>query len=516
MPKSGPLHPRRPASHPRAKRRGHSALSGRPRRAALGALIEMSDEGMILADQGGIIVYANAACEELLGYRPDEVVGRSLFDLCLPEHVPLARGAVARCLETSDIVTCDLDVLDSRGDVRAVSLKLLNRLEAAGINAVLVTAQASRASGEGQEQEAYRGLFENAPIGLGVADLKGNLLVFNDAILRPGGYTRDDLLGLGNLSALYANPEDRERVLRVSREHGVVRREAVQFVGKDGSPYDTLLTLTPVRFRGQSCWYATVEDIADPRKAESERRELEVRLWQARKMEAVGNMTAGIAHDFNNILAVILANADLVASELGPEAEASQRDLAALRAAAMRGSEMIRRLLGYSRKAQLAIEPTDIAAVVNELHPTLRRMIPDDILLEMSLADRTTALCDRGAVEEMLLNLATNARDATPHGGTVRITIGSAVVAGDAPDRPPWMTPGRFVRLSVSDNGVGMDESTRARVLEPFFTTKARGSGTGLGLPMVYGLAKQQGGFIDVHSRPGSGTTVHLYFPPAA
>jgi len=119
-------------------------------------------------------------------------------------------------------------------------------------------------------------------------------------------------------------------------------------------------------------------------------------------------------------------------------------------------------------------------------------------------------------VEEMLLNLATNARDATPHGGAVRIAIGSSVMESNTPERPPWMTPGRFVRLSVSDNGIGMDESTRARALEPFFTTKARGAGTGLGLPMVYGLAKQQGGFIDVLSRPGSGTTVHLYFPPAA
>ena len=375
---------------------------------------------------------------------------------------------------------------------------------------------ASHPGARDEEQESYRVFFEKALTGLGVLDLEGNLVVCNDALLRPGGYTREDMRQLEKLSALCADPADQERVLQSAEEHGMVWREEVRFARKDGSPYDTLLTLTPVHFGGRLCWYATVEDITDLRTAERQRRELEVRLWQAQKMEAVGNMTAGIAHDFRNILAVILANADLVASELGPEATEPQGDLAALRAAAVRGSEMIRRLLGYSRKAELTIRPTDIAAVVNDLHPTLRRLIPDDILLEMSLEQGSTALCDRAAVEEMLLNLATNARDATPHGGAVRIAIGSSVMESNTPERPPWMTPGRFVRLSVSDNGIGMDESTRARALEPFFTTKARGAGTGLGLPMVYGLAKQQGGFIDVLSRPGSGTTVHLYFPPAA
>jgi two-component system, cell cycle sensor histidine kinase and response regulator CckA len=139
-----------------------------------------------------------------------------------------------------------------------------------------------------------------------------------------------------------------------------------------------------------------------------------------------------------------------------------------------------------------------------------------DIALEVSTAEGSTALCDPGAVEQMLLNLATNARDAMPTGGTVRMEVSPAVVARDAPPRSSWLPPGEFVRLSVSDTGAGMDDRTRARALEPFFTTKPPGIGTGLGLSMVYGLVKQQRGFIDLVSRPGKGTTVHLYFPRVA
>jgi len=481
--------------------------------AATAALIENSNEAMLLADDRGFITYANAACSGLLGLPPDQLVGRSWFDLCQPEDLPATRDAFARCVETPGMtVTCDVDVRHPIGNFRSLAIRLLQVPRTDAILAYFADVSSSaRDIGE-----SYRALFESALTGLGVADLEGNLLAFNDAILRPGGYTHEDMLRLGNVSRLYASEADRQRVLRIAKEKGVVWREEVQFVRKDGSPYDTLLTLTPVRFRGHRCWYATVEDVTDQRRVEAERQELEVKLWQAQKMQAVGNMTAGIAHDFNNVLAVILMNADLIASDLGLEAKASRSDLAELRAAAERGSEMINKLLGFSRSASLRVESTNVADVVNELHPTLRRLIPEDILLEMSLAEHSTARCDRGAVAEMLMNLATNARDAMPDGGTLRLAIGPAVMTSDAPERPGWMTPGEFVRLSMSDTGIGMDEATRARVLEPFFTTKAPGAGTGLGLSMVYGLAKQQGGFIDVLSERGHGTTVHLYFPAAS
>lgn len=484
---------------------------------AAGALVQISGEGMILANEGGIVVFANAASGELLGRMPDELVGHSLFDLWAEEDAPAFRGAFARCVETPDEpVTSEMEVRHPTVDARSVTVRLLNRLHVPGTAAILVHVSDVRSDARADDEGSYRTLFEKALIGLGVADEHGDLLAFNDAMLKPGGYTRDEIAQLGNVSQLYAKEADRERVVGIAAEKGFVWREEVQFARKDGSAYDTLLTLTPVLFQGRRCWYATVEDVTEQRRVEKEGRELEAKLWQARKMEAVGNMTAGIAHDFNNILAVIMANADLLASQLGADATAPRSDLAELRAAAVRGSEMINKLMGFSRGATLTIEPANVADVVGEIHPMLRRLIPEDILLEVRSADRSTARCDRGAVAEMLVNLATNARDAMPGGGALRIAIGPAVVSPESPERPSWMTPGEFVRLSVSDTGTGMDDTTRQRALEPFFTTKKPGAGTGLGLSMVYGLAKQQGGFIDIVSEEGRGTTVHLYLPAAS
>jgi PAS domain S-box-containing protein len=481
--------------------------------AALAALVQGSSEGMLLTDESGFVTYANVACGELLGTSPEKLVGRSWLDLCQPEHVSAARGAFAHCMEASDrSSSCDVDVRYGSGEARPLSLRLADHLQTPGIGAILIHLNEAP-SGALDRDESFHTLFERALVGLCVTDKDGNLLAFNDALLRPGGYARQDLLRLGNIFRLYADEADKERVLRIVGERGFTWREEVAFLRRDGSSYDTRLTLTPVRFRGRRAWYVTVEDISEQRQSEGERRRLEMQLWQAQKMQAVGSMTAGIAHDFNNILSVILTSADLMSGDIGETGEEQPREMAALRSAAERGSTMIRKLLGFSRSAELDIAPTNMAAVVGGMRDRLERLLPEHVALEMSLAEESTAQCDPAALEQMLMNVVTNSRDAMPGGGEIRIALGPAVMTSDAPERPQWMTPGEFVRLSVSDNGVGMDDATRARVLEPFFTTKAPGAGTGLGLSMVYGLAKQHGGFIDVLSELGHGTTVHLYFP---
>jgi CheY-like chemotaxis protein len=224
-------------------------------------------------------------------------------------------------------------------------------------------------------------------------------------------------------------------------------------------------------------------------------------------------MTGGIAHDFNNLLLVILANAELIVASLDPGAVAAHEEMAELRAAAARGAGMIRKLMGFARTADLTIRPVDLGELVRGFEGMLRHVIPASITLDIRAAEGSIARCDAGAVEQILLNLATNARDAMPAGGVVRLDAGPVVVERDAHPQAPWLPPGEFVRVTVSDTGVGMDEGVRARALEPFFTTKPPGIGTGLGLSMVYGLMKQQGGFIDLASRPGAGTTVQLLFP---
>ena len=363
------------------------------------------------------------------------------------------------------------------------------------------------------DDESYRSLFEHALVGLGVADLQGNLLAFNDAMLAPGGYTREDIFELGNVARLYVHDEDRDRVLGLVRKQGYVWREKVQFVRKDGSPYDTLLTLTPVRFMGQPCLYATVEDVTEANRLEAQRRDLEFQLWRAQKMEAVGQMTAGIAHDFNNLLSIIRGSCDLLALAMDDETGPAKDYMENIRVASYRGAAMIQKLLGFSRTAPLALAPTDLAALADDMESMLRAILPAHVELVPRGRAGSLALCDRGAVEEMVLNLVTNARDAMPDGGTIRLIVEPWTARPDEESRPSWMPPGAYVRVAVEDTGAGMSDATMARALEPFFTTKAAGTGTGLGLPMVYGLAKQQEGFLDLASEPGMGTTVSLFFP---
>jgi two-component system, cell cycle sensor histidine kinase and response regulator CckA len=300
------------------------------------------------------------------------------------------------------------------------------------------------------------------------------------------------------------------------REHGYVWREPVQFMRKDGTPYDTLMTLTPVRFMGQPCLYATVEDITEQKQLEEERRELELRLWRAQKMEAVGQMTAGIAHDFNNLLAIIQGSCDMVAMSTRDEPGPAHEHVENIRAASQRGAAMIQKLMGFSRTAELDLRATDLAAAVRELTGMLRALMPDGVELDVRTEPESVALCDRGALDEMVLNLVSNARDAMPEGGSIRLSVEPWTAGPDESARPPWMPRGEFVRVAVADSGIGMCEATKARALEPFFTTKPAGAGTGLGLPMVYGLAKQQGGYLELESEPGRGTTVSLYFQRVA
>ncbi len=241
---------------------------------------------------------------------------------------------------------------------------------------------------------------------------------------------------------------------------------------------------------------------------------VEAQLRQAQKMEAVGQLTGGIAHDFNNILTIILSNVRLLEDRLPEDATGLRADLAELKLAAKRGGEMIHKLLAFSRSEPLRFEPHDLGELLHESTHILRHLLPASIQLEVQ-TDPTTppARTDPAAFEQMVLNLATNARDGMPEGGPLVLSLLPAEIGDDFLRSRGWGRRGRYAALRVRDTGVGMPPDVQRRLFEPFFTTKPVGQGTGLGMPMVYGLMKQHGGFVDVESIPGGGTTVTLYFP---
>jgi signal transduction histidine kinase/CheY-like chemotaxis protein len=248
--------------------------------------------------------------------------------------------------------------------------------------------------------------------------------------------------------------------------------------------------------------------------SEESLRASEAQLRQAQKMEAVGQLTGGIAHDFNNLLTVILSTAELIEAELPAHASEARTDLSDLKHAAERGAEMIRKLLAFSRSGQLQFQSYDLSQLVVESVQMLRRVLPAHVEVLVD-SDHTVhpVNTDPAVLEQILLNLATNARDAMPEGGKLRLSIDLVRLDQRHIRRLGWGRAGTYTALRLRDSGLGMETAVRERIFEPFFTTKPPGQGTGLGMAMVYGLMKQHGGFIEVDSTLAVGTTVTLLFP---
>ncbi|HEX4998894.1 MAG TPA: response regulator [Terriglobia bacterium] len=257
-------------------------------------------------------------------------------------------------------------------------------------------------------------------------------------------------------------------------------------------------------------------DIRPRKRSEEALRKTEEQLRQSQKMEAIGQLAGGVAHDFNNLLTVITGYSDILVNELSLDAK-SQEMAAEIQKAGDRAAALTRHLLAFSRRQVLHPTRVQLGALITELSRLLTRLIGEDMILTTrSAPDLWFIQADRGQIEQAIMNLVVNARDAMPNGGRLSISCQNLVFREGAFTPPPTMGPGDYVLLTVGDTGVGMSEETQARIYEPFFTTKERGKGTGLGLSTVYGIVKQSGGFIDVRSELGKGTTFSLYFPKAA
>jgi signal transduction histidine kinase/ActR/RegA family two-component response regulator len=245
----------------------------------------------------------------------------------------------------------------------------------------------------------------------------------------------------------------------------------------------------------------------------TERRRLEEQLRQSQRLEAIGSLAGGIAHDFNNLLTVILGQSELLLRRTASDAPALKR-LEEIRKAGERAALLTRQLLAFSRKQVLIPEVLDPRTVVTDLASMLRRLIGEDVVLRTVVRpDVGMVTADRGQIEQVIVNLVVNARDAMPEGGTITVEVSNADLAPADAAGLPAAAPDRYVRLTVRDTGIGMDATTRSHAFEPFFTTKEKGKGTGLGLATVYGIVKQSGGSVSLDSEPGKGATFHVYLP---
>jgi len=361
-----------------------------------------------------------------------------------------------------------------------------------------------------ESEVSYRTLVERAPVGIYRSNPAGRFLAANAALVRMLGYdTLEEVQRLDMARDVYADPAERQRLLDrdsyTDREYDEVE---AMWKRKDGLPLTVQLSIRAVRnVAAEVEYYETiVRDV-------TEQRRLQAQLTQAQKMEAIGRLAGGIAHDFNNLLTAVFGYVDLLHEELAANTRA-QQDLAEIRKAAERAAGLTRQLLAFSRQQVLEPVVLEPNGLLEDFEKMLRRVIGEDVNLRLTLgADVGNVRADPGQLEQVILNLAVNARDAMPTGGKLTIETANAELSEQYAEFHQAVVPGRYVMLAVSDTGVGMSPEVRAKAFEPFFTTKERGKGTGLGLATVYGIVKQSGGYVWVYSEPGLGTTFKIYLP---
>ncbi|MFQ6044855.1 MAG: PAS domain S-box protein [Gemmatimonadales bacterium] len=492
------------------------------------AIFERSAVGVARVDLDGRALETNRALQEMLGYSADELRGKHFSAVTHQDDVEAELRLFAELLEGKrDHYRLNKRYLRKDGSIiwgRVIGSLVRDDQGTPIFGIGLVedlTAERKRAAGEERllraqrslrlSETRYGDLVEHSLGMICTHDFEGTMLMVNSATARTLGYQPEELVGrnLAELTAPEARGELAEYLRRVKadgRAEGVFRLRS-----KSGE--DRFIEYRNVvrSEAGESPYVlAHGQDV-------TEKHSLEGQLRQAQKLEAVGQLIGGIAHDFNNILTVILGNVELIEASLGPDHEWLRADLADLKGAAKSGAELVARLLGFSRRAELTMGAVNVMATLREITSMLRRIMPESISVELREPHRDLLPihADAAAVQQIILNLATNARDAMPDGGTFTIEPQPAWLDEQYEARHPWVTPGEYVCVSCMDTGTGMDEDTQSKVFDPFFTTKAPGSGTGLGMAMTYGLMKQHGGFVNVYSELGHGTTVKLYFPLA-
>ena len=483
----------------------------------LKALLDSALDACVTMDETGRLTSWSAAAETVFGWRASEAIGRSLAETIIPQQhrEGHARG-LARFLETGEgpILRQRIEITALHRDGREFPVELTvtpirlgdHWLFGAFVRDLTEEKHAEQALR--RSEASYRGLVEHAAYGIYRATADGRFLMVNPALFTMLGFpSADDLLKIDASRDVYVDPAARARILARCEQFGSAIEE-VAWRRRDGSVITVRLNGRPVRAPDGTieCFEFIVDDV-------TEQRALEERLRQTQKMEAVGRLAGGIAHDFNNLLTAILGSVDFLRQALGPE-HPEHAETEEIQKAAVRAADLTRQLLAFSRQQVLAPKVLDVDALVTNLEKMLRRLIGEDVELRfVAKASRAAVLADPGQLEQVIVNLVVNARDAMPRGG--KLTIETATVDLDA--GYAWehgtVEPGRYVMLAVTDTGVGIDRAAQARLFEPFFTTKEFGKGTGLGLATVYGIVKQSGGYIWVYSEPGQGATFKVYLP---
>ena len=472
------------------------------------SIIDSLPDTFYVIDSRGRYLRWNKNAEKVLGYSREEVATLDPLAYVPEDERPLAASKMQEALAKGR-ATVDIDLLTKDGRkipyiLTATRAVIGDRVYLVGIGVDIT----ERRQVEAEKARLVTAIEQSAEAVV-ITDTHGDIEYVNPAFTRITGYSREEVLGQNPrmLKSTKQEPEFYHQlwttILKGEIWHGeLINRR------KDGKLYTEELNIAPVRgAHGEITHFiATKQDV-------TERKRLEVQFRQAQKMEAVGRLAGGVAHDFNNLLTLINGYSEMVL-EGRDSSDPLRGPLEEIRKAGDRAASLTRQLLAFSRQQVLAPRVLDLNALVAEVEKMLRRLIGEDVDLALVRAPALGRVkADPGQIDQILMNLAVNARDAMPQGGKLVIETANVELDEAYADRHSVVTPGRYVMLAVSDTGIGMNAETQSHIFEPFFTTKEKGKGTGLGLAMVYGIVKQSGGYIWVYSEPGRGTTFKIYLP---
>jgi PAS domain S-box-containing protein len=499
------------------------------------ALVENSSDAIALVDPDGMLRYASRSLERVLGYTPEERLDRSGFELIHEDDMPLVAEAFARAAALPGTPqTLEFRVRQKDGSWRYIEAVAVNRLSEPAVGGIVISCRdvserqraADALSAQAiareiskqknaetrlrQSEARYRSLIQGAAYGIFRSTMDGTILDANPAFAQMLGYQSVDEISAVNMRDICTGAADRAALIerfRLSAE--ATLSEDLRWKRKDGETIVVRLTAHVVDLEGEgaSCFDGIAEDI-------TEKRALEEQLRQSQKMEAVGRLARGIAHDFNNVLAAIMGNSDLLQLQLKEE-DPMYQDVQEISRAAERGASLTRQLMAFSRRQATEPETLDLHEVVRGFDSMLQRLSGDIELRLHTPGPPPLVRVEPGQIEQVVMNLVVNARDAVPEGGTINVHADLVTVDAHNGARYPAVPPGRYARVAVRDTGAGIDPTIERHVFEPFFTTKDPAKGTGLGLSIVYGIAKEAGGAVTFSSAPGAGTIFEVLLPVA-
>ena len=479
--------------------------------------LDIAGSIILVLNPDGTVELINKRGSDILGYPEKEIVGKNWFDHFLPETIREQVREVFQKIQNDEVPLEEVfenAVLTRQGEERIIAWNnSLIRDESGDIIGTLSSGQdiTRRIVTERElrkSEEKYRSFFEDDLTADYITTPEGRLLFCNPAYLDIFGFpTLEEALNY-NIQDLYHSSKDRNKLLTELRKKKRLKNYEMQLQKVDGSPLFVTANVIG-RFDEQDNLIEIKGYLFDV----TQHKKTEEQFWLAQKMEAIGRLAGGVAHDFNNLLSVINGYSDLAMHRLSKN-HMLQKDLSMIFQAGKKAEALTRQLLAFSRRQVMQPRIIDLNILIDDLEKMLKRLIEEYIqLITQKDPDLGAVKADPTQIEQVLLNLAVNSRDAMPQGGKLIIETSNVLLSSDLVHERVTMAAGPYVLIVVTDTGVGMDEQTMANIFEPFFTTKEKGKGTGLGLSTVYGIIKQSGGYIWVYSEPGKGTTFKIYLP---